>query len=166
MATEIIAVQQRSPAALQSEIPVPWVRLAVPADRIKLTTEGQRPSIRGVSGSNCLLAFVLPFVVACAGFPVVGQCGASSRRRFLLLAAMALSPLAIPPEHRPLRFLAAMTVVIQGMKLCDIRLELLQGKDVRFREYLAFLVNPFVVVRRRLASSRGRRPRPMCGSWS
>ena len=109
---------------------------------------------------NCLLAFLLPFVVACAGFPVVGQCGASSGLLFCLLcAAMAFSPLAIPPEHRLLRFLAALTVVIQGMKLCDLRLDLLHGTDVRFREYLAFVLNPFVVVRRHLVFES--RPAPV-----
>ena len=69
---------------------------------------------------------------------------------------MAFSPWTMPLEYRLLRFLAAMTVVILGAKLYDLRIDLLHGTGVRFREYLTFLGNPFVVVRRRLAFE----PRP------
>lgn len=102
--------------------------------------------------TECLLAFVLPCVVATTGYPVVGQRGARGRLWFCLLcAAMAFSPLTIPVEYRLLRFLAAMSVVILGAKLYDLRFDLLHGRGVRFREYLTFLANPFIVVRRRLA---------------
>ena len=106
---------------------------------------------------SSILAFVLPFLVATAGFPVVGQRGATGRLWFALLcAAMAFCPVSLPVEHRLLRFLAALTVVIQGFKLYDLRLDLLHGRHVRFPEYLTFLANPFVAVRRRLSFE----PRP------
>lgn len=102
-----------------------------------------------------LLAFVLPCVVATAGFPVVGQSGARGRLWFCLLCAvMASSPGTIPVEYRLLRFLAAMSVVILSAKLYDVRFDLLHGTGVRFREYLTFLGNPFVLVRRRLAAEQ------------
>lgn len=106
---------------------------------------------------QCILAFVLPYIVAIGGSAVVGQVGARGRLWFCLLcAAMAFLPLFIPLEHRLLRFLAAMSVALLGAKLYDSRLDYLHGTDVRFREYLSFLANPFVVVRRRLAFE----PRP------
>jgi len=104
-----------------------------------------------------LLAFVLPSAFATAGFAVVGERGAKGRLWFCLLCAvMALSPLTIPVECRLLRFLAAMSVALLGAKLHDLRFDVLQGRGVRFREYVSFLANPFIVVRRRLAFE----PRP------
>jgi hypothetical protein len=106
---------------------------------------------------KCFWAFVLPFVLATAGFRVVGQRGMRGRLWCgLLCAAMAVSPLAIPAERRLLRFLAAMTVASQGAKLYDHRLDCLRGRKTRLREYLGFLVNPFVIVRRCLTLE----PRP------
>ncbi len=55
----------------------------------------------------------------------------------LLCAAMAFSPWTMPLEYRLLRFLAAMTVVILGAKLYDLRIDLLHGTGVRFREGIA-----------------------------
>ena len=49
--------------------------------------------------TECMLAFVFPYVIANAGFPVVGEGGARGRLWFCLLcAAMAFSPLTIPVE--------------------------------------------------------------------
>ena len=50
---------------------------------------------------------------------------------------MAFSPWTMPLEYRLLRFLAAMTVVILGAKLYDLRIDLLHGTGVRFREGIA-----------------------------
>jgi MBOAT, membrane-bound O-acyltransferase family len=100
----------------------------------------------------CMLAFVLPYAVATSGFPVAGQGGARGRLWFCLLCAvMAFLPSTMPLEYHLLRFLAAMSVAVLCAKLYDLRFDLLHGTHVQFREYLRFLGNPFVVVRRRLA---------------
>jgi MBOAT, membrane-bound O-acyltransferase family len=105
--------------------------------------------------AGCLLAFVLPCLVAIAGFPVVGQRGARGRLWLgLLCATMAFSPLSIPFDYRLLRFLAAANLVTLGFKLYDLRLDTLGERGIRYREYLRFLGNPFVGVRRRLASEQ------------
>jgi hypothetical protein len=107
--------------------------------------------------TECLLAFVIPYVVATAGFAVVGESGARGRLWFCLLcAAMAFSPWMIPVDYRLLRFLAAMSVALLSAKLYDLRFDLLQGTALQFHDYLRFLANPFIVVRRRLAFE----PRP------
>ncbi len=104
-----------------------------------------------------ILAFVLPYFVATAGFRVVGQRGARGRLCFLLLcAAMPFFPCTLPLEYHLLRFLAAILVANLGVKLYDVRFDLIRGRGIRFREYLLFLGNPFATVRRRLAFE----PRP------
>ncbi len=97
------------------------------------------------------MAFVLPYAVALSGFSVVGQASKRGRIWFCLLCAvMAFCPLSIPFEYHLLRFLAAMSAALLCAKLYDLRSDLLHGTNVRFREHLSFLANPFIVVRRSL----------------
>ena len=56
-------------------------------------------------------------------------------------------------------FLAGMSALFVGCKLYDARFDLLRGRHIGIWEYLGFLANPFVMVRRRLASEPQPTPR-------
>ena len=67
-----------------------------------------------------------------------------------------LTPCIIPADKPFPRFLAAASAVVVAVKLLDVRHDRKRGAEPDWRAFLAFLTNPFVHVRRRLASE----PRP------
>jgi hypothetical protein len=107
--------------------------------------------------ASFLLALIFADVVAVGFFPLV-------RRQFpgrlltfaLLLTLILLSPLWIAPDHPFLRFLAAVNAAWTAAKMFDVFHDLHRGAVVSYREFLAFLLNPFSLVRRRLPTE----PRP------
>lgn len=89
--------------------------------------------------------------IAAVGFYPALVLGRLGRTAALLVlgAAVASAPLAISPDQRLVRFFAAVFAAILLMKMWDLHVGARHENRLRFRDFLAFLVNlPFLVLRR------------------
>jgi hypothetical protein len=102
-----------------------------------------------------VLAFAAPFLVAVSAFPLLVKGG---RQGWLALAASfvltALSPGVVPSSRPLMRFLASASAVVVAVKLFDVLHDVRRGAGPSWHEFLTFLANPFVHVRRRLPDER------------
>ena len=99
--------------------------------------------------------FLAPYLVALAAFPLlvrrgpglwsipIGSC--------LLIVS---SPWLVPADSPLLRLLASISAAIVAIKFIDVSLDVWQGTKPTWRQYVDFLTNPFVHVRRCLAHER------------
>lgn len=102
--------------------------------------------------------FLAPYLLAMACFPLLshrgkGICAQSS----LLLSGwllIVLSPWLIPAGQALPRFLAAMSATLMAIKVIDAWLDLRRRSPPTWKEFVAFLANPFVLVRRCLPLER------------
>jgi hypothetical protein len=121
---------------------------------------GSQPSQPGLAIVPILLlslAIFLQFALAAVSGTLIKVPGGKGRLRFAALCVSLTGTVFLIPAEKPLlRFLGAMTACTLGTKLYDVRHDLLRGQGPGPREYLAFLVNPFTQVRRKLPSE----PRP------
>lgn len=105
-----------------------------------------------------LIGFLAPFLLAMACFPWVTHRGAtSSMQAGLLLGScvlMQLSPWLIPADEPLVRFLAAMSAALTAIKVIDAWVDQRRGAPQTRGEFFAFLVNPFILVRRCLPLER------------
>lgn len=107
---------------------------------------------------HLLAGFLAPYVLAMACIPLLSHRGAATYAQSGLLLGgwllIVLSPWLIPAEQPLLRFLAAMSATLVAIKVIDARLDLRRGSPPTWKEFLAFLANPFVLVRRCLPLER------------
>ena len=104
-----------------------------------------------------LLGFLAPYVLAVACFPLVARLRATGAQTALLAGGcllILLSPWVIPAEQPLMRFLAAMSASIAAIKLIDAWLDQRRRSSLTWDEFVAFLANPFVLVRRCLPLER------------
>jgi hypothetical protein len=95
------------------------------------------------------LAIVIPYLLAIICFPLLARKGWLGQFTLIALCPpMALSPCLIPPVNRLPRFLAAVTAVVIIVKLLDHRHEVRRGGGPNWYVFVAFVMNPFVHVRR------------------
>jgi MBOAT, membrane-bound O-acyltransferase family len=104
-----------------------------------------------------LAAFLGPYLAALAAFALFKRrASVSWALPFGICVLINCMPWLIPADLKMLRFLASMSAAITAIKLIDVCIDLRQQRTPTRREYLDFLVNPFSLVRRCLASE----PRP------
>jgi hypothetical protein len=102
-------------------------------------------------------AVALSYGIAIGSYPALllpGRLG-----RYVVLTAcgpVLVFPLLIPPGRPLLRFFAAVAAVMVAVKLYDVQCDRRRGSRPSLVPYASFLVNPFSLVRRRLADE----PRP------
>ncbi len=101
------------------------------------------------------LEFGAAFGVAAAGtFGFYPALRLERRKRLAALcglnALILLSPLLVAPEHRAVRCLSAIVAVVAFVKLYDLHRHVECHKPPPFRTYVAFLINAFSHVLRRL----------------
>jgi hypothetical protein len=109
--------------------------------------------------SYILAGFLAPHLLAMASFLLIAyrRCAVGPTATALVLAGgllIALSPWLIPAEERLLRFLAAMSASLTAIKAIDAWLDLRARTAPSWTEFLQFLNNPFVLVRRCLPLER------------
>lgn len=103
------------------------------------------------------LAIMMPYLLAILCFPLVARKGWPGQLVLIALCLpIALSPCLIPAGKPLPRFLAATIAVIIIVKLFDVRHDVRRGTGPNWSSFVAFLLNPFVHVRRCLP----REPRP------
>ena len=98
---------------------------------------------------------VAPYLVAVVAFPLLVKQGAM--RWSIPLAVclpIVLSPWLVPAEDRLSRLLASISAAIVAVKVIDVWLDAKLRSAPTWQEYLAFLANPFVHVRRCLSLER------------
>jgi hypothetical protein len=99
--------------------------------------------------------FVAPYLVAAAAFPLLARPGAVQLGVSLgICLSIVLSPWLIPAEHLLLRLQASISAAIVAVKVIDVLLDARLRTAPTWREYLAFLANPFIHVRRCLRLER------------
>ncbi len=102
-------------------------------------------------------AFVAPYVIALLSFPLLARRGGTA---WYVMAGLGvpigLAPCLIPANCPLPRFVAAISAVVVAVKLVDVWLDARFRTAPNWRQFVAFLGNPFVHVRRSLA----REPRP------
>jgi hypothetical protein len=104
-----------------------------------------------------VLAIAAPYLLAALCFPLLTRRGWPGKLALIALCLpIALSPCLIPGDKPLPRFLAAVTAVVAAVKLFDIRHEVQRGTRLSWYVFMAFLLNPFVHVRRCLPTE----PRP------
>jgi MBOAT, membrane-bound O-acyltransferase family len=99
--------------------------------------------------------FLAPYLIAIAAFPMLSK-------RVPLLWGISISSCMLivmtpwlVPSHEPLlRFLASISAAGVAIKVIDVSLDVRHRSTPTWREYLDFLANPFVLVRRCLALER------------
>jgi MBOAT, membrane-bound O-acyltransferase family len=98
-----------------------------------------------------LAGFLAPYAVACAAFKLLLARTAPS---WMVSASGCLAILAcpwfIPADSRLLRYLASLSAVLLAAKLIDVSMDLKQRRAFTASDFLAFLGNPFTLVRRKL----------------
>jgi hypothetical protein len=95
------------------------------------------------------IAIVIPYLLAISSFPLVARKSWPGQLTLIaLLPPILLAPCLVPAVNRLPRFLAAMIAVIIIVKLFDLRHEVRRGGGPNWYGFVAFLVNPFVHVRR------------------
>lgn len=99
--------------------------------------------------------FVAPFFVAFVAFPLlVNRVVVGWSIPVGICLPILVSPCLVPGEHPLLRFLASMSATIVAIKVIDVWLDARRRSAPSWHEYLAFLANPFVHVRRSLSLER------------
>ena len=102
--------------------------------------------------------FIAPYLVAIAAFQFLAVRRTS---HWMLPVGMcllvALSPGLISMQHPVLRFLASLSAATVAIKIIDLWLDIRLRSAPTWQEFLAFLANPFIYVRRCLP----REPRPL-----
>ena len=96
-----------------------------------------------------------PYFIAISAFLLLSKRGPllwTITIRSCLLIVM--TPWLVPADDPLLRFLASMLAAVVAIKLIDVSLDVRQRSTPTWREYLDFLANPFVLVRRCLALER------------
>ena len=103
------------------------------------------------------LAIAAQYLLSLAGFPLLARRGWPGRIALVAMyVPIALSPCLVPPRNPLARALAAVNAVVLAVKLFDVRHDVQRGTRPGWREFVAFLLNPFVHVRRCLPAE----PRP------
>jgi MBOAT membrane-bound O-acyltransferase family protein len=103
------------------------------------------------------LAIVIPYLLAILCYPILARKDRLGQLALIVLCLpIALSPCLIPTGKPLPRFLAAVVAVVIIVKLFDLRYEVRRGSGPSWSTFVAFLVNPFVHVRRCLPME----PRP------
>jgi hypothetical protein len=107
---------------------------------------------------HLLAGFLAPYLLAIACFPLLSHRGKGSCAQSSLLVSgcllIVLSPWLIPPEQPLPRFLAAMSAALIAIKAIDAWMDLRRRSPPTWKEFVAFLTNPFVLVRRCLPLER------------
>lgn len=107
---------------------------------------------------HLIAGFFAPYLLAMACFALFSHRGkATGVRSGLLLGGwllIVLSPWLIPAEQPLARFLAAMSAALIAIKVIDAWLDLRRRSPPTWKEFVAFLANPFVLVRRCLPLER------------
>lgn len=101
--------------------------------------------------------FVVPYLVAFGMFPLLATRETSRAPWIVPLAAcllIALSPWLVPGAQPLARFLAAVSAAIVAIKVIDVSLDVQFRSVPTWREYVDFVANPFVHVRRCLSHER------------
>jgi hypothetical protein len=102
--------------------------------------------------------FFVPYLLAIACFPLLSQRGGANHAQSGALLGgcllIALSPWLIPANQPLPRFLAAMSATLIAIKVIDAWLELRMRSPLVWKDFLAFLAHPFVLVRRCLPRER------------
>lgn len=93
-------------------------------------------------------AFIAPYLIALAAFPLITRSGKKWHVLLGVCLPILLSPLFIPADDRLLRFMAAISAVIVAVKVMDAWLDATLRTPPTWREFLAFIGNPFTYVRR------------------
>ena len=102
-----------------------------------------------------LAGFLGPYLIALAAFPHLAKRGPVPWSMPLVSCLLiVLSPWLVPVDSPELRFLASISAVIVAIKVIDVSLDVRQRSTPTWREYVDFLANPFVYVRRCLALER------------
>lgn len=102
-----------------------------------------------------LAGFFSPHLIALAAFPYLVK--RSSVPWSIPLGSCLLifsSPWLVPADFLLLRLLASLSAAIVAIKVIDVALDVRQRSTPSWREYLDFLANPFIYVRRCLALER------------
>jgi hypothetical protein len=95
------------------------------------------------------LAIAVPYFLAILCFPLLVRKGWPGQLVLIALwIPIALSPCLVPAGKPLPRFLAAVVAVVIAVKLFDVRHEVRRGTGPSWYAFVAFLVNPFVHVRR------------------
>jgi hypothetical protein len=101
--------------------------------------------------------FLAPYVVAMAAFPLLVQ---YVRRSWVVTLGSCIlivsSPWLIPADEPFVRFIASISAAVVAIKFIDASRDVQRACGPTWREFMAFLANPFTYVRRSLA--RERRP--------
>lgn len=102
-----------------------------------------------------LAGFLVPYIVAFTAFPLlVARVAFPLIVPFVACLLIVLSPWFIPAELPMLRFLASISAAMLAFKVIDVSLDLKHQRSVDWNEYVAFLFNPFTLVRRSLRHER------------
>ncbi len=102
-----------------------------------------------------IVGFIAPYLLAFVAFPLLVKPGAARwRAPFGVCLLIVLSPWLVPASQPLLRFLASMSAAIAAVKVIDVWLDARSRTAPTRCEYLAFLANPFVHVRRCLPQER------------
>ncbi|CAN7363392.1 membrane bound O-acyl transferase family-domain-containing protein [Acidovorax sp. LjRoot129] len=107
---------------------------------------------------HLLAGFLAPYVLATACFALISHRRAATFAKVGVLLGgcllIVLSPLLIPVEQPLPRFLAAMSATLTAIKVLDAWLDQRRMSPPTWKQFVAFLVNPFVLVRRCLPLER------------
>jgi hypothetical protein len=116
--------------------------------------ESRRRSFNPVP--HLIAGFLGPYLLAMACFPLLVHRRATSPGQSGMLLGgcllILLSPWLISAEQPLTRFVAAMSAMLIAIKVIDAWQDLKRRSPPSWKEFLAFLANPFVLVRRRLPS--------------
>ena len=104
-----------------------------------------------------VLAIAVQYLLPLVCFPLLTRRGWAGKLSLIALyLPIALSPCLIPARNPLPRALAAVSAIVICVKLFDVRRDVRRGTPPGWREFVAFLLNPFVHVRRSLPAE----PRP------
>ena len=100
-------------------------------------------------------ALLLPYLVALAAFALLAKRTFNPWITTLGACLLIISaPWLIPADALMLRFVASISAAVLALKVIDVSIDLEQQRVPTWREYMAFLANPFTHVRRCLALER------------
>lgn len=104
---------------------------------------------------HVFFGFLAPYFIAIAAFLILSKRGpllwGISISSCLLIV---MTPWLVPSHDPLLRFLASLSAAVVAIKVIDVSLDVRHRSTPTWREYLDFLANPFVFVRRCLPLER------------
>ena len=99
--------------------------------------------------------FLAPYLIAFAAFLILSKRGPLLWGTPISVCMLiVMTPWLVPADNPLLRFLASISAAVVAIKVMDVSLDVRHRSTPTWREYLDFLANPFVLVRRCLALER------------